>query len=514
MIEKAFRRLYEALGSQRRMPRGPYCRGGHRQRAQARLSSQGLDGAVFSTNLVNRRLRRSPMITIVRHRCLLALPSRPQNDRSGWSIRLGARVVVALFWLTSVVLTAEAGQRAGQYVTPNDPLIATTESCAAQQDEFNRLAAQAKEPAFACWKRSEDTPLREKRLSSQCTEWWNSKELYACRVAPSCVGLTDTYYWLRNQQDEARPRCIARAAQQRALKDGVENALGTERSADRQFQMDVNKQVRNVGQEILGDDTVQGVVFDHAMAAIGLSNDQVLRQMELAFSTASLNPGGPTAADYSRLTGAISRSDGSATNATRAEDLVDELFEEYKRRHPKSVVTEVSENPWVRALLLAKDMVVLYRDRQEAVRVAKGSGVPMRQTVVTTPPPAPVQQPVPTVTPVPAERPVAATLNSAATLVGYWECHVPPEGFDSFRFRENGTVKFAASDSDGRVTVTGSRVRFEQVEADTTFYQKRVFEFTYEGGRLRGTKTEIPGRLSGGNGSPIVSQYTCARTSQ
>ena len=81
---------------------------------------------------------------------------------------------------------------------------------------------------------------------------------------------------------------------------------------------------------------------------------------------------------------------------------------------------------------------------------------------------------------------------------------------DYFTLRPDGTVRFPMTPREGRWTTTGTRIRFEQVDDDTTFYVKRVFDFTYANGQLQGTRTETPGSLNPSR-SPIVSQYTCRR---
>lgn len=117
----------------------------------------------------------------------------------------------------------------------------------------------------------------------------------------------------------------------------------------------------------------------------------------------------------------------------------------------------------------------------------------------------------PTVPAPPRPTSVPAAAGAAnAEIAGSWTCRVDSVGMDFFILNQDGTVNFPTSPRDSRWTASGATVRFEQLDRDTTFYVKRVFQLTYANGQLRGTRTETPGSLNPSR-DPIVSQYTCRR---
>jgi TonB family protein len=106
-------------------------------------------------------------------------------------------------------------------------------------------------------------------------------------------------------------------------------------------------------------------------------------------------------------------------------------------------------------------------------------------------------------------EPVPSNSGGVAEFVGSWSCRTGPSGMDGFTVRPNGTVTFLATPIEGKASAQGGTLRFEQRDEDTTFYTRRVFEFTKVGtGRLRGRRTEYPGTLAGRE-TPVVDQYEC-----
>jgi hypothetical protein len=232
--------------------------------------------------------------------------------------------------------TAEArGQRRLEITTPSDPLIPTDESCAKQLADFDALIAQSK-AVLDRLPTSNPSNQDRSRESPQCLKWWNSSSAgaarFTCSVSPSRFGAVEAYYYLQNERDAAGPLCRARVAEQRAMRNALRDAIdpAAPRSDDRSQASAINDRVREAGERALGPG-VAGKAFDGSMGAIGLTNDQVLKQLEDAFATIERPGTQPDGGDFGALSRAIAAAGQNVVTAAAA----DQMLRAYRARLEK-----------------------------------------------------------------------------------------------------------------------------------------------------------------------------------